>query len=49
MLHTIFNHAIEILLLITAIGGLGMASDTTTSDDDWYAHPMNKDGMNYKD
>lgn len=49
MWETIINHGFEILLLLGALGVFAETENEDNSDDEWHAHPMNKESMNYKE
>lgn len=50
MLHMIITNPFETLLVLAALATFGNVDlSSSDADDDWAAHPMNKEGMNYKD
>ena len=46
---TIVDYGIELLLLVAAVAALSNMEHPESWDDDWHAHPMNKESMNYKE
>ncbi|MYN47606.1 hypothetical protein GTP23_21415 [Pseudoduganella sp. FT93W] len=50
MLYMIITNPFETLLVLAAIATIGNVDlSSNETDDEWAAHPMNKEGMNYKD
>jgi hypothetical protein len=47
MVHFLMTHWQVALGVVLLLGGGFSLDDTVQDDDDWHAHPMNKDGMNY--
>jgi len=48
MVHFLMTHwQIALGLLVVLGGGFSLDDTARDDDDDWHAHPMNKDGMNY--
>ncbi|MCU6501917.1 hypothetical protein LPN04_29415 [Rugamonas sp. A1-17] len=47
MAHFLMDHWQVVTLVLLLVFGGSVSTEEVQEDDDWHAHPMNKEGMNW--